>query len=275
MLQAVCFDVDSTFCTDESIDEIASFLGVGEKVAEMTARAMGGSMKFQDALKMRLDVMNVSAEDMDHFLAEHPFSLSPGMTSQRFFCVACYRYRSSAPSWLPASWYSFYFPQADCNMVHGHTAHTCWTGCHVNQLERWCAGIPELVRKLQARGTAVALVSGGFRQIIEPIAESLSIPLSHVHANRLLFKPDGSADGFDATEFTSRSGGKAEACKFLKQQFGYERVVMVGDGATDLEARQPGGAEIFICYGGVVLRESVAEQSDWVVTTIGTMTDAL
>lgn len=118
-------------------------------------------------------------------------------------------------------------------------------------------------------------MSGGFRQIIEPIAESLSIPLSHVHANRLLFKADGSADGFDATEFTSRSGGKAEACKFLKQHFGYERVVMVGDGATDLEARQPGGAEIFICYSGVVLRESVAEQSDWVVTMIETMTDAL
>ena len=57
------------------------------------------------------------------------------------------------------------------------------------------AGILELVQLLQKRGTAVALVSGGFRQIIEPIAASLGIPTSHVHANLLLFEDDGSYSG--------------------------------------------------------------------------------
>lgn len=32
---AVCFDVDSTVCQDEAIDELAEFCGVGEKVAEV------------------------------------------------------------------------------------------------------------------------------------------------------------------------------------------------------------------------------------------------
>lgn len=32
---AVCFDVDSTVCRDEGIDELAHFLDVGEKVANM------------------------------------------------------------------------------------------------------------------------------------------------------------------------------------------------------------------------------------------------
>ena len=32
---AVCFDVDSTVCIDEGIDELADFLGVGEKVADL------------------------------------------------------------------------------------------------------------------------------------------------------------------------------------------------------------------------------------------------
>jgi phosphoserine phosphatase len=54
------------------------------------------------------------------------------------------------------------------------------------------------VALLQQRGTAVALVSGGFRQIIEPIAESLDVPKSHVHANRLLFNDDGSYAGADS-----------------------------------------------------------------------------
>ncbi|KAJ8551710.1 hypothetical protein K7X08_021725 [Anisodus acutangulus] len=43
---------------------------------------------------------------------------------------------------------------------------------------------------------------------------------------------------------------------------GYKSLVMIGDGATDLEARMPGGADLFVCYGGVQLRESVAAKAD-------------
>jgi phosphoserine phosphatase len=137
------------------------------------------------------------------------------------------------------------------------------------------AGIAELVEQLQKRHTAVALVSGGFRQIIEPIADSLGIPFNHVHANRLLFDQDGNYAGFDDQEFTSRSGGKLEAVKHLRAMHGYKHVVVVGDGATDLEARHPDGAEAFICYGGVVLRDNVAAEADWTITSIQPLLDAL
>eukprot|EP01026_Neomeris_dumetosa_P041227 TRINITY_DN34142_c0_g1_i1.p3 TRINITY_DN34142_c0_g1~~TRINITY_DN34142_c0_g1_i1.p3 ORF type:complete len:123 (-),score=19.17 TRINITY_DN34142_c0_g1_i1:10-378(-) len=63
--KAVCFDVDSSLCTDESIDEIAAFLGVGDVVKELTAKAMGGSVKFQDALAMRLNAMKPSLADIE------------------------------------------------------------------------------------------------------------------------------------------------------------------------------------------------------------------
>ena len=33
--EAVCFDVDSTVCVGEAIDEFAAFLGVGEQVASL------------------------------------------------------------------------------------------------------------------------------------------------------------------------------------------------------------------------------------------------
>jgi phosphoserine phosphatase len=74
--------------------------------------------------------------------------------------------------------------------------------------------------------------------------------------------------GFDAEEFTSRSGGKAEACKHLKKEFGYKVVAMVGDGATDAEARCKNGADIFVCYAGVVFRDNVAKEADWVIVDI-------
>ena len=50
------------------------------------------------------------------------------------------------------------------------------------------AGIPELVARLQARGADVFLVSGGFRAIIDPIADLLAIPRDHVFANTILFQ---------------------------------------------------------------------------------------
>jgi hypothetical protein len=36
---AVCFDVDSTVCLDEGIDELADFCGAGQAVAEWTSRS--------------------------------------------------------------------------------------------------------------------------------------------------------------------------------------------------------------------------------------------
>ncbi|KAI7836959.1 hypothetical protein COHA_009208 [Chlorella ohadii] len=76
---AFTFDVDSTFCADESIDEIAAFLGVGEQVAALTAKAMGGTVLFQDALAERLGVMHPSRDDMQRFLDGHPPQISPGI----------------------------------------------------------------------------------------------------------------------------------------------------------------------------------------------------
>lgn len=35
---AICFDVDSTVCLDEGIDEFADFCGAGKAVAEWTAK---------------------------------------------------------------------------------------------------------------------------------------------------------------------------------------------------------------------------------------------
>jgi len=39
---------------------------------------------------------------------------------------------------------------------------------------------------------------------------------------------------------------------------------MVGDGATDMQARPP--ADAFIGYGGIVVREPVRRGADWFVT---------
>ena len=50
---------------------------------------------------------------------------------------------------------------------------------------------------------------------------------------------------------------------------------MVGDGATDLEARLEGAAELFIGYGGVVERKNIAEKADWYIYSIEDIIEVL
>ena len=100
--------------------------------------------------------------------------------------------------------------------------------------------------------------------MINPVAEVLKIPLHRVYANNLIFNDDGTFQGFDPTEPTSRDGGKPSVIQSLKDAHGYETVIMVGDGATDMQARPPASA--FIGFGGIVVRDSVKAGADWFVT---------
>lgn len=51
------------------------------------------------------------------------------------------------------------------------------------------------MKRLQERGTAVYLVSGGFRRVIQGAAEQLNIPDENVFANRLqIFSISGQAN---------------------------------------------------------------------------------
>ena len=202
---AVCFDVDSTVCIDEGIDEFAAFLGKKEEVAAWTSKAMGGGVSFEDALTARLKIMNPTKQQLEEFVEKNPPKLSPG--------------------------------------------------------------IAELVTTLRVTGKSVFLVSGGFTQMIHPLADILGIPRGNVFANTILFSDDGSFAGHDPKAFTSKSGGKPACITFLKSKYCFTTVTMIGDGATDLEACTPGAADLFIGYGGVQKREKVVKGAKWFVTS--------
>lgn len=54
----------------------------------------------------------------------------------------------------------------------------------------------------------------------------------------------GEYAGFDENEPTSKTGGKGEVIRRLKEDKGFKTIVHVGDGATDLEACPPASAFI-------------------------------
>ena len=63
--------------------------------------------------------------------------------------------------------------------------------------------------------------------------------------------------------------------KHIKRTDGHEVMGMVGDGATDLESRAPGGADVFVGYGGVQVRETVEAGADWFITDFDAFIDVV
>lgn len=147
---------------------------------------------------------------------------------------------------------------------------------------RMVPGIEGLISALQARGIAVYLISGGFRELTLPIAKYLGVPKENVFANRMNWQWDDETGepsrlvGFDTNEPTAHNQGKPAAIARIRQRNPYNTVVMVGDGITDLEAVQvSGGADLFIGFGGVVERPAVAAGADWYIHSYNQLINTL
>jgi len=74
---AVCFDVDSTVCTGEGIDDLAEFCGKGFQVKEMTLQAMSGSMDYREALHLRLNLIRPHKNQIKEMNLIKPAKITP------------------------------------------------------------------------------------------------------------------------------------------------------------------------------------------------------
>jgi phosphoserine phosphatase len=115
-----------------------------------------------------------------------------------------------------------------------------------------------VVNDLRAAGWELAILSGGYRQAIRPLADFLGV--ERVEAVDLFFDDAGAYRGFDTGYPTARNGGKPEVVKQLRAERGYDPVVMVGDGASDLETGP--AVNFFVGFGRYVSRPLVREQAD-------------
>lgn len=117
---------------------------------------------------------------------------------------------------------------------------------------------------LAKAGWTPVIISGGFRQAIRPLADHLGV--KRIEAVELHFFPDGSYKGYAADYPTTRSGGKGELIAALRAELSPERVVMVGDGASDLETAPE--VDLFVGFGGYVTREKVKREAKAFVTSL-------
>jgi phosphoserine phosphatase len=125
-------------------------------------------------------------------------------------------------------------------------------------VEQVVPGAVETVEALHGAGKDVHIVSGGLRQAILPLANRLGISLEKIHAVDVVFGDEGSYADFDRASPLARPGGKAEVCRVLGSAG--KSVALVGDGATDIEAREAGA--YIVGFGGVVVRDTVKSGAD-------------
>ena len=107
----------------------------------------------------------------------------------------------------------------------------------------------------------ILIFSGGFKDMIKPIAMKLGLKKENIYANELIFK-NGKFNGLDENSALSRSGGKLNQAKQLSLN---ENLIVVGDGITDWEIKKLGDQVTFFAYTENVSRKNVVKKADFEV----------
>ena len=71
-------DMDSTMILEESLDELAAHVGIGDEVKKITAAAMNGELEFEDAVRYRVSLLaELDVSVIDH-VVKNRITLAPG-----------------------------------------------------------------------------------------------------------------------------------------------------------------------------------------------------
>ncbi len=170
-------DMDSTLIGQECVDELAAHAGVGDRVAQITERAMRGEIAFAPALRERVELLAGLSESVIADVLRDRITLNPGART--------------------------------------------------------------LVQTMRARGAAIAIVSGGFRQFTRAIRARLGA--HEDRANELAIQ-GGKLTG-KVIEPILGHDAKLGALKEIAAQRGLalSQTLAVGDGANDLAMLQAAG----------------------------------
>jgi len=195
-LRLLICDMDMTIVAAETLDEVAARLGLGARIAAITARAMHGEIDFDGALRERIALLAGQPEQVFHDIVDE-LRLNPG------------------------------------------------------------AG--ELLAAAKAAGVHCVLVSGGFVQVVEPIARRLGFD---EYFCNYLEVADGRLSGAVREPIVNADF----KCSMLQrvaraQQITLDECCAIGDGANDLPMIRAAG--LGIAYRGKpILRAASACRID-------------
>jgi D-3-phosphoglycerate dehydrogenase len=114
---------------------------------------------------------------------------------------------------------------------------------------------------------SIYIVSGGFVDFVNPVADVLGIDRKHVFANEFIYDEQGVVQNV-ADRPTAKKFGKAVTVAALKAE---HPIIIVGDGYTDYEVKAQGAADTFIAFTECARREKVLAVADAEVSHFGAL----
>ena len=127
-------------------------------------------------------------------------------------------------------------------------------------IDRMAPGAADTLKDFKAAKIEIAMVSGGLREAILPLAMALGVEEQRVYAVSVFFDENGNYAGFDeSSPLTRQTGKKATAAGIGLRA----PVLAVGDGMTDCEMKSV--VDSFAAFTLFTRREPVIARADFVI----------
>ena len=111
----------------------------------------------------------------------------------------------------------------------------------------------------------VFIVSGGFKEFIEPVVKPYFIDADCVFANTFVYDKKNNIIGADEDNFLAQEQGKVKLLKHLKLK---GNVCVIGDGYTDYELFEAGVANSFFAFTENISRPSVISKAQNIASSL-------
>ena len=120
-------------------------------------------------------------------------------------------------------------------------------------------GIPDIIKLLQKNKCDIYFISGGLLDCLLPIAKKLNIPEKNCFGNTYEIKNNQII--LNEKNPLMRSDGKSKVIKDIKQLSPTNKIIIVGDGISDLIPFEQGIADEFIGFGINKVRPTVRKRA--------------
>lgn len=120
-------------------------------------------------------------------------------------------------------------------------------------------GITDTIKLLKKYNCDIYFISGGLLECILPVAKELEIPEQNCFANTYNIKDNKII--LDDNNSLMHSDGKSKIIKSIKKLYPEKKLVIIGDGISDLIPYETGIADIFIGFGVNKIRQKVQEKA--------------
>jgi HAD superfamily phosphoserine phosphatase-like hydrolase len=130
-------------------------------------------------------------------------------------------------------------------------------------------GMAEFLNFLNEKGQKLFIISGGFIDLIRPVAELFNIPDENCFVNEYTLDANGNIVGVKEGPLLYEGGKSAVVRELKKQNRLPGTVTMVGDGMSDYQVYAEGLADLFIGCGFNIVRPNVKAKSPIFIETSG------